>query len=145
MLFYYKYTRPQGGGVVYVLRKDPDFFMNLYPQLRKEGIDSDYAFIRRTMYAKLSEIKNLTDTFFVILKGVFIPDLGDQKNAKMASFEIGDKRGFINYNLAKPDNYFDCDIIEEGKGFFKVYIKDRGATLNLNNVLTIISTIRSTE
>lgn len=86
----------------------------------------------------------------------------------MTQFRLNGKRGFINYNLGDqsgiasspqpaasvakqsprndgqglyaPVNYFDCNIIDDQGGFFKIYIKDDGARLDLNRVLAIIST-----
>lgn len=127
--------------VIYLFHEKKDFFINLFPQVKKQGIKSDFAFIKRTMYAKLKDVKDLTDAFFVIMKGIFTPDLGEQRNVKMAQFVIADKQGFINYNLAKSDNYFDCNIINKAGDFFKVYIKDKGASLDLDKVLAIISTL----
>ncbi len=142
---YYKRNKfYQKDATIYLFHKGRDFFLGLFPHLEKQGIADDYEFIRHTMYANLNEIKDLRDTFFVIMKGVFIPDLGDQKNVRMAEFKVGTKRGFINYNLTKPNYYFDCNVIDEKEGFFKIYIKDFGARLNLDNVLAIISTATST-
>jgi hypothetical protein len=75
------------------------------------------------------------------MKGIFTPDLGNQKDVKMAQFTVLDKRGFINYNLTGPDHYFDCNIFNTNQDFFKIYIKDKGASLDLDKVLTIISTV----
>ncbi len=127
--------------VIYLLYEEPDFFVNLFPQTRKAGINGNYAFIKRTMNARISEIKTLNDAFFVIIKGIFIPDIGDQRQARMAQFTMPDRSGFINYNLGKPDNYFDCNIITRDGSYFKVYIKDKGARLSLNDVLATVSTV----
>jgi len=140
-VYYKKWKRRHAGAVIYLLHEEPDFFINLFPQLKKQGIVNDYEFIRHTMHAKISEVKDLNDAFFVIMKGIFTPDLGEQKNVKMAYVALADKRGFINYNLAKPDNYFDCNIINSKGDFFKIYIKDKGARLDLDKVFAIISTV----
>ena len=92
------------------------------------------------MLANLDKIDSVTDAFFVIMKGIFTPDLGDQANVKMVEFAIGGKKGFINYNIF--NTAFDCNVISERGDFFKVYIKDKEATLNLSKVLAIVSTIR---
>jgi hypothetical protein len=141
-VYYKKWKRKDSGAVVYLLHEEPRFFINLFPQLKKQGITDDYEFIRRTMYAKIGEVKDLNDAFFVIMKGIFTPDVGNQSSVKMAYFTLDDKRGFINYNIGKPDNYFDCNVINSRGDFFKVYIKDRGAKLNLDKVFAIISTVR---
>ena len=138
---YYKRRRKDTGAIIYLLYEEPGFFVNLYPDVKKQGVLDNYEFIRRTMYASINEIKGLTDAFFVIMKGIFIPDLSEQTDVKMAQVTIGEKRGFINYNLGKKDSYFDCNVLTKEGDFFKIYIKDRGATLDLNKVLTIISTI----
>ena len=143
--YYKKKRKGLSGGVIYLLQEEPYFFMNLFPQLKKQGIQDDYGFIKRVMSTRLEEIKNLDDAFFVIIKGIFIPDLGDQNNLKMSQFIIADKRGFINYNLGKDDNYFDCNIIDEQGNLFKVYIKDKGAKLDLDKVMAIISTVKKLE
>lgn len=140
-VYYKKGKHQHTGNVIYLLHKEPKFFINLFPRLGKQGINDDYEFIKRTMFANSNAMKNLTDAFFVIMKGVFIPDLGDLKNVTMAEFLIADKYGFINYNLGGLENYFDCNIIDQQGNFFKIYIKDKGASLNLEKVLTIISTV----
>jgi len=40
------------------------------------------------------------------------------------------------------DNFFDCNVLDAKGDFFKVYIKDTGGRLDLNNVFAIISTLR---
>lgn len=139
---YYKRRKPeQDQPVVYIIRQEPNFFVNLYPQLKKQGITDDYEFVKRVMYARPTDIKDLTSAFFTIMKGIFTPDLGEQKNVKMEQFTVLDKKGFINYNLTGPDHYFDCNIFNASQDYFKVYIKDKGANLDLDKVLTIISTV----
>ncbi len=142
-IYYKKSKRPIYDNVIYLLYEKPQFFMGLFPQLKKAGVNNDYEFIKRTMYATLPEVNTLTDAFFIIIKGIFIPDLGNQKDAHMAQFTIQDKYGFINYSLNKDYNYFDCDIFNKEGSFFKVYIKDKGATLDLNSVYAIISTVKT--
>ncbi len=127
----------------YLLYEEPDFFVNLFPQLKKQGVKDDYEFIRRTMYARTKKVNNFTDTFFTIMKAIFIPYLGEG-NVIMAEFTLSDKRGFINYNFTASGNYFDCNIMDAQSGFFKVYIKDKDATLDLGKVLAIISTVKKT-
>lgn len=140
-IYYKRRKRQAKEAVIYLLYEEPGFFVNLFPQLRKAGINDNYEFIKRTMYIKSKDIKNLNDAFFVIIKGIFIPDIGDQKQAKMIQFTMPGRKGFINYNLAKPDNYFDCNVVNEGGDYFKIYIKDKGAALSLEDVLAIVSTV----
>jgi len=144
-VYYKSKKRTYGEPIMYLLFEEPNFFVTLFPQIQKQGVKDDYEFIRRTFYAKEKEVKTLTDVFFVIMKSIFVPNLGDEKNIKMAEFSISDKRGFINYNISGKDNYFDCNIFNKRGAFFKIYIKDKGAKLDLEKVLTIISTIRETR
>jgi len=144
-VYYKRKKRASSDAIFYLLYEPPDFFTNLFPELKKRGIEDDYYFIRRTMNANLNEVKTLNDAFFLIMKGIFIPDLGDQKKVKMATFVLGDKKGFINYNLNQKENLFDCNIFDKEKNFFKIYIKDKSAALNLEKVFTIISTVKKTE
>jgi len=141
--FYKKYKHRDKGNVVYVLRKDKDFFVGLYPQLKHAGVKDDYEFIKRVMYARINEIRDITDTFFVIMKGVFIPDLGDQLKVKMVSFQMQGVNGFINYNLGEKERLFDCDIIGKDGSFYKLYIKDRDLKLGLEEVAGIIFSLRA--
>jgi hypothetical protein len=138
---YYKKLRYRKEGSMYLLRQKPDFFVQLFPRFSKGVIQNDYDFVRRTMSARVDSIKDVTDTFFVIMKTIFTPYLGDQANLVMLEFANGSRRGFINYNLGRKENYFDCNIIDDQEGFFKVYIRDEGARLNLKKVFTIISTL----
>ncbi|MCX5701801.1 MAG: hypothetical protein NTW64_02325, partial [Candidatus Omnitrophica bacterium] len=144
-IYYKKNKRLDKGAVMYLLFVEPNFFTTLFPQANKQGINDDYEFMRRTMYAKLKDIKNLTDVFFVVMKCIFTPDLGDQKNVKMLYLQMPDRKGFINYNIAKTGNYFDCNIVNSNGNFFKIYIKDKVATLDLNKVFAIISTVDSLD
>lgn len=128
--------------VIYLLFQEPGAFIKLYPDVQKQGIKDNAEFIRHLMHANLDQLNNLTDAFFVIMKSVFTPDIGNQSTAKMIQFELGKIKGFINYTMAKPNNYFDCNVLDEKGNFFKVYIKDAGARLDLNNVFAIISTLK---
>ena len=143
-VYYKKKKRPHLEPVIYLLEEEAGFFVNLFPRAKKEGIKNDYEFISRVMYADIKNIKNLTDAFFVIMKSVFTPDLGGQKNIKMVKFTLGNAKGFINYNISNKENYFDGNIIDRQGNFFKIYIKDRRAILDLDKVLAIISTIHFT-
>lgn len=140
-VYYKKWRQSDKGSAVYLLYEKPDFFVSLFPQLVRRGIKNDYDFITRTMYATVGKINNLTDTFFIIMKSIFTPNLGDQRNVTMIKFTSDNKKGFINYNLRPRDNYFDCNVINNQGDFFKIYIKDKGAQLDLDKVFAIISTV----
>ncbi|MDP2927505.1 MAG: hypothetical protein Q8N80_01735 [Candidatus Omnitrophota bacterium] len=139
---YYKKRHANNKAVIYLLIQEPGGFIKLYPDVQKQGVRDNYEFIRRLMYAHLDQVNNITDAFFLVMKSVFTPDIGNQNTAKMIRFQIKDKKGFINYTMARPDNYFDCNVSDADGNFFKVYIKDIGALLDLNNVFAIISTLR---
>jgi hypothetical protein len=139
---YYKKRHPNNQAVIYLLIQEPGAFIKLYPDVRKQGVQDNYEFIRRLMSAHLDQINNITDAFFVVMKSIFTPDIGCQSTAKMIKFQLKDLKGFINYQMCKPDNYFDCNVSDANGNFFKVYIKDLGANLDLNNVFAIISTLK---
>ena len=139
---YYKKRHANNQAVIYLLIQEPGAFIKLYPDVQKQGVRDNYEFIRRLMYAHLDQLKNITDAFFVVMKSVFTPDVGNQSTAKMIKFQLNNLKGFINYSMAKPDNYFDCNVSDEAGNFFKLYIKDIGAHLDLNNVFAIISTLK---
>ncbi len=143
-VYYKRKPGKKDGQTIYLLYEKPDFFINLFPVLRKAGIKNDYVFLSRTMSAQTREIHNLTDTLFVIVKTIFTPYLGEQKNVKMFKFSGENRKGFINYNLSPNGNYFDCNIIDNQGNFFKIYIKDKAATLDLSKVITIASTASAT-
>jgi len=126
--------------IVYVLYQEPGYFIKLYPQAGRAGIRDNYGFIRRTMQAKSVNINGITDMFFVIMKSIFIPDLGDQTKAVMSEFTLKGLRGFLNYSLQGRDNFFDFNIIDQEGGFYKVYIRDKGTGMTLPQAFTIIST-----
>lgn len=138
-VYYKKWKQRSSGSSAFLLNQPPDYFVHLFPQLRGSGVKNDYDFLDRTMSASLENIKNSTDAFFVIVKGIFIPDIGDQRTLKMIRFKMGDRRGFINYNLSPGLNYFDCNIITNQGAFLKVYIKDTKGRLDLEKVFTILS------
>ena len=140
-IYYKKRKYNEKSPVIYLVEQKPKFFINLFPQVKKQGVENNYDFLTRTMNAKVKDIDNVTDAFFVIMKTIFTPNLGDQKNIKMVKFKSADKKGFITYNLNPAENYFDCDVISSDDSFFKIYIKDKGARLDLEKVLAIISTL----
>ncbi len=142
---YYKkrYGQKEAHPIAYLIHENPNFFINLFPQLLKQGVRNDYEFLNRTMYSRLKNINNLTDTFFTIMKAIFIPDLGNRNNIKMLKFACLGKKGFINYALDLSGNYFDCNIINSDGDFFKIYIKDKDAMLDLDKVLAIVSTLKA--
>lgn len=144
-VYYKRQKRKHSGAVVYLLYEKPNFFMGLFPQLKKRGIKNNYEFFQRTMAAKLKDVKTLSDALFVIIKSVFTPDIGNQHNVKIIKFIIDDKRGFINYNLEKTKNYFDCNIIDPQDNFFKIYIKDERKQLDLDKVFAIIFTVKKAD
>ena len=139
---YYKKRHADNKAVIHLLIQEPDAFIKLYPDVQKQGVRDNYEFIRRLMYANLNQVNNITDAFFVVMKSVFTPDVGNQSTAKMIKFQLSNLKGFINYSMAKPDNYFDCNVLDTDGNFFKLYIKDIGAHLDLNNVFAIISTLK---
>jgi hypothetical protein len=142
--YYKRVKNPDTDSIIYLVYEKPNFFMGLFPQLKKQGINNDFEFIKRVMFANLKDIKDLNSAFFVIMKGIFTPDLGEQNTVRMAQFILNDKKGFLNYNLTNQYNYFDCNIINSKGDFFKIYIKDRFTRLSLENVLAIISTVAKT-
>lgn len=142
--YYYKKSFEKSSkAIVYVLQRDPYFFSNLFPQLKNKGITNNYQFVKRVMYARLNRIETIPDAFFVIMKGVFTPDLGPEKSVAVNEFVVGDKHGFISYNQGKGSNYFNCDVFDASDNYFKLYIKDMEKKLDLQKVLWIISTLNS--
>jgi hypothetical protein len=144
-VYYKKLKRSREGARIYLLREEKKFFINLFPQLTRAGVADDYEFIKRMMYANLKGIKGLPDAFFIVIKGIFTPDLGDQKNVLMIRLAVEDKKGFLSYNLGNEINYFDCNIFNDRGDFFKIYIRDQGATLDLEKVFSIISTVKPVD
>ncbi len=131
-----------GGSTIFLLYEQPNFFVNLFPQSKKYGINSDYDFIGRVMSVNLNEIDNITGAFFAIMKGIFTPNLGDQKNVKIIKVTGRKFKGFISYNFGITENYFDCNIFDNKGNYFKVYIKDLKKMLDMNKVLAIMSSIK---
>lgn len=135
----------QDNSVIYLLFEKPKFFVNLFPEARKVNITDDYEFLSRIMNAHIDEVRNLTDGFFVIMKGVFTPDLGDQKTVKIVKLRTEKLKGFVSYNLIESGNYFDCNLIDNENNFFKVYIKDKEKQLDMDKVITLISTMKKAD
>ncbi|MBP7217128.1 MAG: hypothetical protein KBA46_07605, partial [Candidatus Omnitrophica bacterium] len=126
--FYQTNHQQYKGDVIYFLYQPPDFFIDLYPHLRKEGVENDYIFVRRLMHANSNTVRNLVDTFFVIMKGIFTPSLGSASQITMVEFKDKKLKGFISYALDPKGNYFDCNVFDNEGHYFKVYIKDKSAT-----------------
>jgi len=139
---YYKKRHPNYKAIIYLLPQEPGDFIKLYPDVKKQGVKDNHEFIRRLMHANLNKLNNITDAFFIIMKSIFTPDIGNQKIAKMIKFKIENLSGFINYTVTSTDNYFDCNALDGQDNYFKVYIRDIGAKLDLNKVFAIISTLK---
>jgi hypothetical protein len=141
---YYKRIRVKDkNSAIYLLCKKPEFFIALFPRVKKAGVTSNYEFITKTLNSKTQDIKNTADAFFSIMKSIFTPDMGNQENLKIINFILSDKKGFITYNLTPEVNYFDCNFTDSRDYYLKIYIKDKPASLDLNKVLAIISTAKS--
>ena len=97
--YYKKFKYKDKGAIAYVLYNAPGFLPRLFSDIAKQRINNNYDFMQRIMYANLNGINNITDAFFVILKGIFTPNLENQQNVKMIKFRMGDRKGFLNYNL----------------------------------------------
>lgn len=139
---YYKRKYTHKKAVIYLLIQEPGAFIRLYPDVLKQGVKDNAEFIRRLMYARLDQVNTITDAFFLIMKSIITPDIGCQSAAKMIEFKMEKHFGFINYLLTGQDNYFDCNVLDQDGNFYKVYIKDIGAVLDLNNVFAVISTLK---
>lgn len=139
---YYKKRQAKHKAVIYLLIQEPQAFIKLYPDVQKVGVNDNAEFIRRLESADLSKVESISDAFFLIMKSVFTPDIGNQSTAKMITFKLDSLNGYINYSMSRPNNYFDCNVLDADGNFFKLYIKDIGAQLDLNNVFAIISTLK---
>jgi len=139
---YYKKKKSRSQeAVIYIIHQPPGFFIKLFPQVKKIGIQTNDEFMRILMHSRQSHITSVDDAFFVILKSIFTPDLGDQRYVKMIQFKWEERDYLINYNLSGKVYFFDCTILPKEGDFFKVYVKDVNATLDLNKVFTILSTV----
>ncbi|MFA5156079.1 MAG: hypothetical protein WC532_01645 [Candidatus Omnitrophota bacterium] len=143
-VYYKKWKKRAKGATIYLLHEPPDYFIRLFPQLKGVAVKNDYDFVSRLMHARVSEIKNVTDAFFVVMKGIFIPDLADQNSVKIIHYSGQGRKGFIGYNMGAKENYFDCNIVGPD-GYFKVYIKDMAKTLDLEKVAAILSTLKARD
>lgn len=140
-VYYKKLRRFDRGNIAYVLYRKPNYFIGLFPRVAKQGVVNDYEFISRLRYANADNINNLTDAFFVVMKSIFTPDLGDQAKVKVIQFVSRGKKGFISYNLGPKGNFFDCESVDKEGNFYKVYIKDKTGDLDLSKVFAILSTV----
>ncbi|MFA5096166.1 MAG: hypothetical protein WC478_02380 [Candidatus Omnitrophota bacterium] len=127
--------------VIYLIHQPPGFFLKLFPQAGKIGMRNNYEFFRAVMHSTEPGIRNVDDAMFVILKSIFTPDLGNQRTMKMIQFRSGGRDYFINYNLSGPAYLFDCCVLTPEGDFFKAYIKDTLATLDLEKVFSILTTL----
>ncbi len=140
--YYKKRPNKSKESVIFTFRQDNGYFLKLFPQAKALGVKDNFEFINKLAQARIDRISNIEDAFFVILKSIFTPDLGDQEKVVMAYFEFPDRKGFINYNLFDEKYYFECNLVDNSGDFFKVYIKDVNRTLELKEVFAIISTLK---
>ncbi|HNX81598.1 MAG TPA: hypothetical protein PKL77_05570 [Candidatus Omnitrophota bacterium] len=132
------------GAVVYLLYQPPHYFVDSFPDIKQQGITDDYTFVKKTMQSDADFIHTVTDAFFVVMKSLFTPDLGNQKNLSMISFEGRGKRGFISFNLGETEYAYVCDIFDSQNNYFKIFLRDKSRKMDLKKMFTIISTIRKT-
>lgn len=140
--YYKKFKKKDKGAIAYCLYNAPGYLPHLFSNIAKQEINNNYDFFRHIVYANLNQINSITDAFFIILKGIFTPNLENQLNVKMIKFAMGKRKGFLSYNLNHTENYFDCNIFDPDGSYFKLYIKDRIGVLDLTKVFTIISTVK---
>jgi len=133
------------GANIYLLYEKPNFFINLFPWVRAHGVSNDYDFLAHTMNATLNNVRGLHDAFFLVMKSIFTPGMGDQLQLEIVSFQDASRKGFITFNTTPQINYFDCNVIDSKGNFFKICIQDQGATLDLRNVLAIIASVKKTN
>ncbi|MBU1090220.1 MAG: hypothetical protein KKC42_00025, partial [Candidatus Omnitrophica bacterium] len=76
---YKKDQRKGGEDVVYLLHREPNYFINIFEQVDRKEVKNNYDFIKRVMSARLDRVNNTRDTFFVIMKSIFTPYIGDQQ------------------------------------------------------------------
>jgi hypothetical protein len=143
--FYKKKKYLNKGSVIYTLRQDPGYFVSLFRDTKKYGINNNYDFIRRVAFASQKNIKGLNDAFFVVMKGIFIPDLGKQDNVEIGYFELKDKKGFIAFNMQGEHSYFNLDLVDINDNYYKIYIRDEGRKLDLEDVFGIALSLRSSS
>lgn len=140
--YYKKYTKKSSGAVVYLLYQPPHYFVDSFPDIKEKGVTDDYTFVKKTMQSDADIIRNVTDAFFVVMKSLFTPDLGNQKNLCMISFEGHGKKGFISFNLGETEYAFVCDVFDSGNNYFKIFLRDKSRKMDLRKIFTIISTVR---
>lgn len=144
-VYYKKRKWPEQQAMIYLLCQEPYFFPNLFPRLKEKGITSNFEFLKHTMAANADEIRDITSAFFVIMKSIFIPDLGDLARVKMIEFNSPDRRGFINYNISSSGSYFDCNVTDGSDVLFKIYIRDKYSKLDLDTVMNLVSTVEKSQ
>lgn len=144
-VYYKKRKYLDKGATIYLLYEEPGFFPNLYPQLSKLGIKTNYDLIARAMHMTTAGIKDINDVFFAVMKTLFTANLGEENNIKISRLSVTGLKGFISYGLSAKCNFYDCNITDAQDHYFKVYIKDMGRSLDLDKVMAIISTVRHPE
>jgi hypothetical protein len=127
----------------YLLSQPPGFFVNLFPEVKRFGVESDYQFYENLLASRYDNLTSIKDAFFIIMKSIFTPDLGPQEDVKMIKAEWQAMTGFISYNLSGETNYFDCNLFDKAGNYSKVYIKDKNKELTLQKVYSIISTLKT--
>ena len=139
---FYKKPGSRRDSVIYLLCEKPNFFVNLFPVLKRKGITNDYEFWSKAMRADYNKTKSLLDLFFIIIKSIFTPCTAGQADIRLLAFETPQHKGFITYSLSKRSNLFDCNMVNTRGEYFKIYIKDIRSQLHLKQIFTIISTVR---
>ncbi len=140
--YYKKWPPKSAGSQIHLLTQQKNYFVQLNPQVAAQGVRDDYEFLRRVQDARLDRIRSVTDAFFVIMKGIFTPDLGDQTDVRMGTFILPGKRGFLTESHAAEGDFYDCNFFDDRDRYFKLYIKDPTRSLSRAGVLAIVSTVR---
>lgn len=140
--YYKKWPPKSAGSQIHLLTQPKNYFVRLNPQVMAQGVSDDYEFLRRVQDARLDRIRSISDAFFVIMKGIFTPDLGDQKDLRTVTFTLPGKRGFLTESHASEGDFYDCNFFDDRDRYFKLYIKDLNRSLSRSGVLAIVSTVR---
>lgn len=134
-------------GVIIISYEQPGFFMGSFDsgtveKLKKLNIRNDYDYFGRVISARKEDTQNLLDAVFITIKDMISPRLGDEENLKIYKYESDQLRGYVSANVTDLQSDFSCDLFDNKNNYLHLMIRARDPILSLEQLSTIISTIK---
>lgn len=111
-------------------------------KLEKIGIKDDYDYFTKVVYSTKKEIKRQIDMVFIMIKDMYFAPFLDKKNCKIYKYANKNQRGYILANVTASKTDYGCYIFDQENNYFDMTVRTMEPVLSLEDVCTILSTLK---